>query len=358
MSGQELAVPGIPALYHDKDCRLDEKYISSVHSIAETTVHHVVQETVEDLTRAVAEATQWLSEAVRGELLSQVVASADKTLMEEGKAENFHPLTQTSSAVVRSVAKATVEAVTNEALEDIVQAVEKATEWLCQAAENELISQAVAPDECVAIDTDVDDNPPVIPEAVDVPHFSLRSREISVSHLHELAKATAEDVVRRALEDVTKAIGDTSQSLTQVVNTEATEAMPDENSPPLIAEFDPPAPVPALQLPNSTLSTPQQVAGCHDLAVPFVNGIVLTALQQVKPDNPLESEEYANEEYEEYTPINSPTSEAVTSPSPIPSTRPSEQPEIPAPLAETQPEIPVNVVSGRATPPEPMATPR
>ncbi|KAG1686009.1 hypothetical protein DVH05_007310 [Phytophthora capsici] len=356
MSGQELAVPGIPAFYLDKDCRLDEKYISSVRSIAETTVHHVVQEAVEDLTRAVAEATQWLSEAVRGELLSQVVASADKTLMEEGKAENFHPLTQTSSAVVRSVAKATVEAVTNEALEDIVQAVEKATEWLCQAAENELISQAVAPDECVAIDTDVDDNPPVIPEAVDVPQFSLRSKEISVSHLHELAKATAENVVRQALEGVTKAIGDTSQSLTQVVNT---EAMSDENSPPLTAEFDPPAPVPALQLPNSTLSTPQQVAECHDLAVPFVNGIVLTAIQQVKPDNPLESEEYANEEYEEYTPINSPTSEAVTSPSPIPSTRPSEQPEIPVPSEpETQPEIPVNVVSGRATPPEPMATPR
>ncbi|KAK1930317.1 hypothetical protein P3T76_014277 [Phytophthora citrophthora] len=389
--GQELEVSGIPALHLNKDLRLDEKYISNVHSIAETTIHDVVQEAVGDLTRAVAKATEWLTDAVRGELVSQAVAAAeppdkDPTSSEEGPTEissseqsdsvkSLHSqgdlppltlaLTRTSSDMVRSVAKATVEAVMGEALGDIVQAVEKATEWLSQAVENELVCQSVVPGESVS--TELDDNAPVtggasivskdpeiaeVPEVVDVPQLSLQSSEISVSHLHELAKATAEEVVRQALDDVTKAIGNTTQSLTQIVQEELperfiAEATPAENSPSFIADFNPPAPVPALQLPNSALTTPEQVAECHHIAVPFVNDIVSTALQQTKPAIPMESEEYANEEYEDYTPINSPTS---TSRSPILSTRPPEP--------ETQPEIPVNVVSGRATPPEPKVMPR
>ncbi|KAL3657704.1 hypothetical protein V7S43_017279 [Phytophthora oleae] len=393
--GQELEAPGVPALFFDKHSPLDEKYISSVHSIAETTVHDVVQEAVEDLTRAVADATQWLADAVRGELLSQSVASAEP--IEEGQTElSFTEppesveslqaqsetlpltlsLTQPSSAVVHAVAKATVEAVTVEALKNIVQAVEKATEWFSQAVENELVSKSVAPDESVVLDnatewsTESDDNAPIvhavtgasivfidpditeIPEAVDAPQLSLQASEISVSHLHELAKATTEEVVRRALDDVTKAIGDASQRFTQDVSGEllakaVAEATPEENSPSLIADIDPPAPVPALQLPHSAPSSPEQAAECHELAVPFVNDVVSTALQQVKPANPLESEEYANEEYEEYTPINSP---AASSRSPLPSSRSAEQ--------ETQPEIQANVASGRATPPDTKATPR
>ncbi|EEY58780.1 uncharacterized protein PITG_21043 [Phytophthora infestans T30-4] len=55
-----------------------------------------------------------------------------------------------TGATIHTVAKTTVDAVTKEAMADIVQAINRATEWISQAVENELISKCLDPNEGVA----------------------------------------------------------------------------------------------------------------------------------------------------------------------------------------------------------------
>ncbi|KAG7392388.1 hypothetical protein PHYPSEUDO_000796 [Phytophthora pseudosyringae] len=416
----------VPGLYLGSNAPLDEVHVLSIHLVAKATVDAVVREAVEDLTRAVAGATQWLAGAVRGEMISQAVADAEsrENNLSDVKEEREQPsptepfeavetlqrqetlqsLTRVSSAAIHAVAKATVDAATDEALKEVVQAVERATEWFSQAVENELVAESVDPDEGVAfhdatewitqaarseliahavVDATPSETPPAshveqsiietpeVATALDAPRLS----SLVTTGVRELAEVTAEAAVSKALENVARASGEASQWLTHAVSeellAEAVVDAPPEDEPHADGtdinctgstdseEPQQPSPlaevetyttsvyVPALRIPNAVPRSPERAAECHELAVPFVNGVLSSALHHAIPASSPEPQEYADDAYEDYTPINSPTSEDN---SPLPSTRSPEQ--------DTPQDVPPAILSGRATPPDTTPTPR
>lgn len=263
-SGDELETPGVPPLYPGNNSPLDETLTLSIGLVAKSTVDAVVQEAVEALAQAVAGATQWFVDAARGEFISQAVITADPPdpdpVEEDGKHATASPpdlvkplplLTRPPSAVIHAVAKATVDAATQEAVNEVVRAVEKATEWITQAVENELVSETMDPDEGIAIHNatewiaqavrselvahavadaspsidaaiEEDEEPPDTPEVVrahSIPRLSFQD-DVPVAAIRELAKATAEEAVGIACENVAQAIGLASTWLAQAVRGE------------------------------------------------------------------------------------------------------------------------------------------
>ncbi|GMF65436.1 unnamed protein product [Phytophthora lilii] len=376
----ELETPAVPSFKFD-GAPLDEAHALSIHVVAKATAEAVAREAIDDLTRAVAGATQWLADAVRGGLISEAVsavhphisAPVDVTEKHEHfstttfRAESTQILNRPPSAAIHAVAKATVDAVTDEAVNDVVQAVERATEWISQAVENELVSQVMAPDESIAFhnvtdwitqavrselvahavaDAALSDgstfcedpveaeaiNTPNVCEDHSVPQLSSQAGASSIAYVRALAKATADAAVSEAL---TRAIGNTSEWLAQAVRGEllaqaVTTAShqeaphieePDNNSTASeelsevlssIEAAEVLIDIPTLQLPALTSASPNAAAHCHNLAVPFVNEVVSSALHQAVPVSSLEPEDYADEGYDDYTPINTPTAEALT----------------------------------------------
>jgi len=407
--GDELTTPGVPVLGINSHTPIDEVLALSAHLVAKASVDAVVREAVEELARAVAGATQWLAEAVRGELVSQAVAAAEPSESRssvENEEEHEQPppkelpkldgpstLTdRPPSAAIHAVAKAAVDAVTREAVSDIVQAVERATEWVTQAVGNELVSEAVEPEEAAALHDATEwipeavrvelaahavadavpssEAPTVVNEPeefsgtldVAVPRLAVQVGAPSVADVRALAEATAVGAVSTALQNITRALGDASTWLAQAVRGEllaqaVVDASPDDgrqadeadnNSTSLEEPSQPPPSteavdtVPALRIPPAAAA-----AECHELAVPFINEVVSSALHQAVPATPLaqdEPQEYADDAYEDYTPINSPTTNAAPSKSPVSSTR--------SPAEDTSAVPPPAILSGRATPPD------
>ncbi|KAF1783431.1 hypothetical protein GQ600_2775 [Phytophthora cactorum] len=245
----------------------------NIHTIAEATVDEVVHEAVQALTQAVAGATQWLTDAVRGELISLAVSDNGletlRLLARTGRSntvvisaeETIQPMNRTPSSTIHAVAKATVDAVTEEAVKDIVQAVEMATEWISRAVENELVSSCLDPNEDIAFHNATEwitqaVRSELIAHAVadavpsgtctpseeqatagalevatthDVPRLSLPGCESIIANACALAKLTAEEAVTKALEDVEEP----------------------QQPPPTTDESDVSLLVPALQIPNT-----------------------------------------------------------------------------------------------------------
>ncbi|KAE8881410.1 hypothetical protein PF005_g11045 [Phytophthora fragariae] len=418
-NGDELETLGVPSLYLGNNTPLDETLALSVDLVAKTTVDTVVQEAVEALAQAVADATQWFADAVRGELISQAVITTDPPGSTGSPAEekdkhacsspaaspprlvdHLPLLTRPPSAAIHAVAKSTVDSVTQEAVKKVVRAVEDASEWIIQAVETELVSQAMKPDEGIAIHNATEwltqtvrselvahavaDASPTAAtfedqqERVDTPevvpaHDAPRVDESQVAAVRELAKATAAAALSTALQTVAQAIEDASKWLVQAVrdelvaqvvidalsdpddvpqddeadnnSTDSTDLKEQQQQPsPSAEEVDESTNVPVLQLPSSAPVPSEAMA---DFAVPFVNDDVASALHEAVP---VSSPEPQDEVYDDdYTPINTPTAEEAPSKSPLPSTRPPEQ--------ET-PFVPPVILSGRATPPDTKPTPR
>ncbi|KAG2967841.1 hypothetical protein PC118_g18360 [Phytophthora cactorum] len=381
----------------------------NIHTIAEATVDEVVHEAVQALTQAVAGATQWLTDAVRGELISlavsdnrlettsipalnlgrktppdevhsssihtiakatvdEVVQGAMQALAQVGAEppgenldeairsssqaeETIQPMNRTPSSTIHAVAKATVDAVTEEAVKDIVEAVEMATEWISRAVENELVSSCLDPNEDIAFHNATEwitqaVRSELIAHAVadavpsgtctpseeqatagalevatthDVPRLSLPGCESIIAHACALAKLTAEEAVTKALEDVARAIGD---AMTQGVNGEcaspedeshidngdnnSTEVEEPQQPPPTTDESDVSLLVPALQIPNTAGESSKT-------AEELVTEVTL------HQDAPTSSRD-VDDGYDDYTPINSPTTEEEPSKTPIAST--------------------------------------
>jgi len=278
--GDELTTPGVPVLGINSHTPIDEVLALSAHLVAKASVDAVVREAVEELARAVAGATQWLAEAVRGELVSQAVAAAEPSESRssvENEEEHEQPppkelpkldgpstLTdRPPSAAIHAVAKAAVDAVTREAVSDIVQAVERATEWVTQAVGNELVSEAVEPEEAAALHDATEwipeavrvelaahavadavpssEAPTVVNEPeefsgtldVAVPRLAVQVGAPSVADVRALAEATAVGAVSTALQNITRALGDASTWLAQAVRGEllaqaVVDASPDD----------------------------------------------------------------------------------------------------------------------------------
>ncbi|KAG3051572.1 hypothetical protein PC121_g17793 [Phytophthora cactorum] len=381
----------------------------NIHTIAEATVDEVVHEAVQALTQAVAGATQWLTDAVRGELISlavsdnglettsipalnlgrktppdevhsssihtiakatvdEVVQGAMQALAQVGAEppgenldeairsssqaeETIQPMNRTPSSTIHAVAKATVDAVTEEAVKDIVQAVEMATEWISRAVENELVSSCLDPNEDIAFHNATEwitqaVRSELIAHAVadavpsgtctpseeqatagalevatthDVPRLSLPGCESIIAHACALAKLTAEEAVTKALEDVARAIGD---AMTQGVNGEcaspedeshidngdnnSTEVEEPQQPPPTTDESDVSLLVPALQIPNTAGESSKTAEE-------------LVTEATLHQDAPTSSRD-VDDGYDDYTPINSPTTEEEPSKTPIAST--------------------------------------
>ncbi|KAH7484986.1 uncharacterized protein KRP23_4040 [Phytophthora ramorum] len=383
---------------------IDEIHALTIHTVAKVTVDAVVREAVDELAQAVAGATQWLTQAVRGELISQAVAAAEppgspeeessespaSTTMLPALVENLPLPNRPSSTVVHAVAKAAVDAATGEAVKEVVQAVEKATQWFTQAVGNELVSDAmdvavhkvteritlVARSELVAHALD-DATPPSDTSTaspseerqeldgtaeVATAHEVRRMSSSSIDDVRDLAKATTEAAVHKALQNVAQTISGASEWFAQAVRAEIPAQTVDEGSPevppadevdnnstdseetlPAVEAVFEPVHVPPIQLPNSSSTSPETLVEYHEFAVPFVNEVVSSALHQVAPANSIEPED---DGYEDYTPINTPTGEEA---SPLPSAR--------APEQESLSEPPV-IPSGRATPPDSKPTTR
>ncbi|KAL4133779.1 hypothetical protein PRIC2_004096 [Phytophthora ramorum] len=387
---------------------IDEIHALTIHTVAKVTVDAVVREAVDELAQAVAGATQWLTQAVRGELISQAVAAAEppgspeeessespaSTTMLPALVENLPLPNRPSSTVVHAVAKAAVDAATGEAVKEVVQAVEKATQWFTQAVGNELVSDAmdvaihkvteritlVARSELVAHALD-DATPPSdtstaspseerqeLDGAAEVAtaHEVRRMSSSSIDDVRDLAKATTEAAVHKALQNVAQTISGASEWFAQAVRAEIPAQTVDEGSPevppadevdnnstdstdseetlPAVEAVFEPVHVPPIQLPNSSSTSPETLVEYHEFAVPFVNEVVSSALHQVAPANSIEPEDDGYDE--DYTPINTPTGEEA---SPLPSAR--------APEQESHSEPPV-IPSGRATPPDSKPTTR
>ncbi|KAG6617492.1 Serine carboxypeptidase [Phytophthora cinnamomi] len=352
--GDELETPGVPLLYLGNNAPVDETLALSISIVATATVDPAVQEAVEELAQAVVGATQWFADTVRGELISQAAITVDtpvtKPVEEENKHDSSSPIVsplrlgehlpivnRPQSAIIHVVAKAAVDAAIHGAVKQVIRAVDKATEWITQAVENELVSQAVDPAEGTTIhnvtewitqavrselvahavadaiplsDTStisMDADTPEVP-VHDAPRLSLHD-EPSIAAVRELAKVTAEAAVSIALQSVAQAIGDASNWLTQAARGEllaeaVIEASPGPDDVPqvdeilmgLIAPQQQPSPstedylinVPALQLPNSA---PVSSVVMTELAVPFVNEVVASALNQAVPVSSPEPED-------------------------------------------------------------------
>ncbi|POM63523.1 Hypothetical protein PHPALM_21063 [Phytophthora palmivora] len=375
----------------------------SVHAVAKATVEAVVQEAVAALAHGVVDATYRSTGAVRDEMIFQTVEIDDepKQLLskhsqrdETLQTEVLHPLlprpptsSRSSSAMIHAVSKATVDAVTDEAVRVIVEAVGKATEWISQAVSNELVSQSVNPIETVALHnatewiihavdgaTSSTNNcadsveqqecfsTSAIVAGLDVPRLSCKAPTAVV---HALAKELTETAVNTALHNViqtvrvqaapgelvTQTIIDTSshdETHTDEADnnfTVTSELEEPQQSSPSVEKYDTPVHVPALRLPNATDNSSEAVAKYHDQAVLLINDVFSSALRLAVPVTSPEPQEYEDDGYEDYTPINSPTSEDTSSTSP----------RLPEQGAQFIPPV---ILSGRATPPDTKLTPR
>ncbi|KAG3072730.1 hypothetical protein PC122_g15122 [Phytophthora cactorum] len=282
VSDNRLETTSIPALNLGRKTPPDEVHSSSIHTIAKATVDEVVQGAMQALAQVGAEPP--------GENLDEAIRSSSQA------EETIQPMNRTPSSTIHAVAKATVDAVTEEAVKDIVEAVEMATEWISRAVENELVSSCLDPNEDIAFHNATEwitqaVRSELIAHAVadavpsgtctpseeqatagalevatthDVPRLSLPGCESIIAHACALAKLTAEEAVTKALEDVARAIGD---AMTQGVNGEcaspedeshidngdnnSTEVEEPQQPPPTTDESDVSLLVPALQIPNT-----------------------------------------------------------------------------------------------------------
>ncbi|ETN15665.1 hypothetical protein PPTG_21978 [Phytophthora nicotianae INRA-310] len=448
--GDKIEKTGIPAFNLGHNTPPDGIRVLNIHTIAETTVDEVVQEAVQALTQAVAGATQWITDAVRGELISQAVsASGDSGLetlstqalnlgdntppdnvqlssihavakatvdeivhgvvqaltqvetlttqlldQEHGEliqlpADNLMPsqveetiqqLDRTPSDTIHTFAKATVDAVTDEAMKDIIQAVERATEWISEAVGKELVSDCLDPKEDIALHNATDwitqaVRSELIAHAVakatpsgdsstsEIQEIAETSKASStlgcesiIADPRELAKLTADEAVTKALENVARAMLDANQCPTETVNGELHANAVVDNSPegetdidigdnnsteaeeaqPTTEEPDASSLVPALKIPNIAGESSEAAS---ESTLPVIKENTLR--QEAPPDD--------DDGYDDYTPINSPTTEQEQTKTPIASTRSPEQ--------DTQAFLPV-ILSGRATPPNTKPTPR
>ncbi|KAG4227828.1 hypothetical protein PC116_g23795 [Phytophthora cactorum] len=300
VSDNRLETTSIPALNLGRKTPPDEVHSSSIHTIAKATVDEVVQGAMQALAQVGAGTTQRLDGDVHGELIPHAEPpgeNLDEAIRSSSQAEEtIQPMNRTPSSTIHAVAKATVDAVTEEAVKDIVEAVEMATEWISRAVENELVSSCLDPNEDIAFHNATEwitqaVRSELIAHAVadavpsgtctpseeqatagalevatthDVPRLSLPGCESIIAHACALAKLTAEEAVTKALEDVARAIGD---AMTQGVNGEcaspedeshidngdnnSTEVEEPQQPPPTTDESDVSLLVPALQIPNT-----------------------------------------------------------------------------------------------------------
>ncbi|RAW32449.1 hypothetical protein PC110_g11227 [Phytophthora cactorum] len=384
VSDNRLETTSIPALNLGRKTPPDEVHSSSIHTIAKATVDEVVQGAMQALAQVGAGTTQRLDGDVHGELIPHAEPpgeNLDEAIRSSSQAEEtIQPMNRTPSSTIHAVAKATVDAVTEEAVKDIVEAVEMATEWISRAVENELVSSCLDPNEDIAFHNATEwitqaVRSELIAHAVadavpsgtctpseeqatagalevatthDVPRLSLPGCESIIAHACALAKLTAEEAVTKALEDVARAIGD---AMTQGVNGEcaspedeshidngdnnSTEVEEPQQPPPTTDESDVSLLVPALQIPNTAGESSKT-------AEELVTEVTL------HQDAPTSSRD-VDDGYDDYTPINSPTTEEEPSKTPIASTCSPDQ--------DTQ-SIPSVILPGRATPPDSKPTPR
>ncbi|RLN75071.1 hypothetical protein BBJ28_00012607 [Nothophytophthora sp. Chile5] len=244
-----MSLPLVPAL------RLDDEH-SSVHAVAKAAVDSAVRQAVHDVVQAVQNATQWLSQAVGHELLSQAVAAADQasasadsssdsTTRVETDGESPSgapglplPSLEPSDARIHAVAEVTVDEVVYEALHDVTQAVESATEWLTQAVRGELVSHAVAEAEAPAAVVPTAEPSTVGSEADETSLTPPGAAKVLLSlNAHAVAEATVDAVVLEAVQSVTQAVEDATDWLTLAIGDElVSRAVADAAS---IADVDP-----------------------------------------------------------------------------------------------------------------------
>ncbi|KAG3163115.1 hypothetical protein PI126_g5663 [Phytophthora idaei] len=351
VSDNGLETPSIPALNLGRKTPPDEVHSSSIHTIAKATVDEVVQGAMQALAQVGAGTTQRLDGDVHGELIPHAEPpgeNLDEAIRSSSQAEEtIQPMNRTPSSTIHAVAKATVDAVTEEAVKDIVQAVEMATEWISRAVENELVSSCLVPNEDIAFHNATEwitqaVRSELIAHAVadavpsgtctpseeqatagalevatthDVPRLSLPGCESIIANACALAKLTAEEAVTKALEDVARAIGD---AMTQDVNGElhaeveecaspedeshidngdnnSTEVEEPQQPSPTTDESDVSLLVPALQIPNTAGESSKTA---EEL-------VTEGTLHQDAPT----SSRNVDDGYDDYTPINSPTTE-------------------------------------------------
>ncbi|KAG6950076.1 hypothetical protein JG688_00014340 [Phytophthora aleatoria] len=344
VSDNGLETPSIPALNLGRKTSPDEVHSSSNHTIAKATVDEVVQGAMQALAQVGAGTTQRLDGDVHGELIPHAEPpgeNLDEAIRSSSQAEEtIQPMNRTPSSTIHAVAKATVDAVTEEAVKDIVQAVEMATEWISRAVENELVSSCLDPNEDIAFHNATE----WITQA--------RSKQLLV--LWRLLQLTTfhdshcqAEAVTKALEDVARAIGDAmTQDVEECASPEdeshidngdnnSTEVEEPQQPPPTTDESDVSLLVPALQIPNT--------AGESSKTAEEI--VTEGTLHQ---DAPTSSRD-VDDGYDDYTPINSPTTEEEPSKTPITSTCSPDQ--------DTQ-SIPSVILPGRATPPDSKPTPR
>ncbi|OWZ23404.1 hypothetical protein PHMEG_0001739 [Phytophthora megakarya] len=416
--------PRVPALYFGNDPVL----AFSAHAVAKATVEAVVQEAIEALTHAVEDATQWLTEAVRREMISKAVVEAEfpsnddepKSPSSTESPEHNETLLvppliiRTPSATIHAVAKLTVDTALNEALEEVAQAVDIASKWVSQVVPDDnpfndgksidvegdpkqpstkpttlsrpssIIIQTLAKATVDAAINEALNNTAQLENSAapgnaatnDVPRLLLPLSEIAVCNLHELAKEIAETAVSTALQNVIRAIEDASEWFIQAVSGElvaqtvgdispqnetlydstdnnsmdSTESeVPQQSSSLKTEKVDQPVHVPLLRFPNATDHSPEAATRYHDQAVSLIDAIFSSALRQSAPVAPSGPQNYEDDGYEDYTPINSPTSEYPSSRSSVQSTR---SPEL------VVQSVPSALLSERAIPPDVKPAPR
>ncbi|RLN89511.1 hypothetical protein BBJ28_00002023 [Nothophytophthora sp. Chile5] len=346
--------------------------VAASFGLQHDVVHDVrIRQAVHDVVQVVQDATQWLSQAVGHELLSQAVAAAsDGTTRVETYCESCSgahglplPSIEPPNARIHAVAEATVDAVVHEALHDVTQAVESATEWLTQAVRGELVSHAVAEASTAVAPTA---EPSTVgleaDETSSTPHEAAKA--LLSLNVHAVAEATADAVVLEAVQSVTQAVEDATDWLTLAIGDElVSRAVADAAS---IAEVDPargsnasseaerepsssagaaPIQVPRLRLPRSAHDREQASAAsleashhCLQLAQPFVAQAISSALRQTLA--------FQKTPANEHTPIAaSPQGKTSTA---VPAS---------APVVESAPQ-PTTSLIGEAAPPDTPPTSR
>ncbi|KAF4029148.1 hypothetical protein GN244_ATG19141 [Phytophthora infestans] len=235
-SGLEMA--SIPAPNLDHNAVPDGVRSSSIHTVVKATVDGIVRGAVQKLIQVGAYATQRLDDVVHVELISNADSPGYNLVgpfRSSPQAEvTILPTNWALGATIHTVAKTTVDAVTKEAMADIVQAINRATEWISQAVENELISKCLDPNEGVAFHnaTDWTTHAVLVDLIAHAADDAMQSGTSTTSEIHEhiripkvcslprhesiiadargLAKLTAEEAVTTALETVTQVMGDAS----------------------------------------------------------------------------------------------------------------------------------------------------
>ncbi|GMF41434.1 unnamed protein product [Phytophthora fragariaefolia] len=310
----------VPPLYLGSNAPIDKGLALNINIVAKTTVDDVVRGAVEELVQTVASATQWLADAVQGELISQAVttaASATALAEKNNTSDSSSPVTllcqdaeivaRPSSTAIHAVAKAAVDAVMLEAAEEILLAVEKATQWITQAVESELVSEAMDPEEGIAIQNatewitqavrsevvahavadaipSTDTSTTIFEEQITadvseapthrVPRLVFQD-ELSSLVIRELAKLTAEVVVRVALQNVAQAIGDANNDFFVQALTDTSTTSFEENITADVSE------APTHGVPRLVFQVQRSAAAIRELAKLTTEAAVRAALQNV-----------------------------------------------------------------------------